>query len=178
MVTYSFSLAKEDKCKGPQSFLKENERGEDKREGGGCTRVEKKVIWLSGGSIWFCGFLAGSEQAEAFHCFKPMINFPIFPSSSFQYTPQLKNLVWEIMAGPNNTGAWSGFGIKTGGRGGGASSDPQKTLSNKAETLRASQRSDLLFSVLRHCWGEIREFLNTAKRKEKQADLTPSHPPK
>lgn len=59
----------------------------------------------------------------------------------------------------------------------GASSDPQKTLSNKAETLRGSQWSGLLFSVLRHCWGEIREFLNTAKRKEKGADLKSKQSP-
>lgn len=59
----------------------------------------------------------------------------------------------------------------------GASSDPRKTLSNKAGTPRGSQWSGLLFSELRHCWGEIREFLNTAKGKEKGADLKSKHPP-
>lgn len=76
-----------------------------------------------------------------------------------------------------------GYGGGVGKKEEGVSSDPEKTLSNKTGTLRGRQWSGLLFSVLRHWWSKIREFLNTAKREERgslllrDSDLKSKHSP-
>lgn len=152
-----------------------------KAEGGGWRREERGVIWLSGGSIWFRGFSVhpGWLLADWFLSlfqtddklpYPPFIHLSISTTTttttpSFIHT---LNLVRRIIEGANNEGAWRGVGEeKEGGVVGGVSSDPQKTLSNKTGTLRGWQWSGLLFSVLRHWWGKIREFLNTAKKGKK-----------
>lgn len=149
-------------------------------------RDGKKVIWLSEGSIWFRGFLVHPGwlladwglslfQTDDKLPYPPFIHLSISPPPSI---PTL-NLVRGIIEEANNEGAWGGCWKKKEG----VSSDPQKTLSNKTGTLRGWQWSGLLFSVLRHWWGKIREFLNTAKREERRAlllrdsDLKSKHSP-
>lgn len=164
------------------NFFKKTER--KKGGGGGGRREERGVIWLSGGSIWFRGFsvhpgwlladwLLSLFQTDDKLPYPPFIHLSISTTTttttpSFIHT---LNLVRRIIEGANNEGAWRGVGEeKEGGvvvGGVGVSSDPQKTLSNKTGTLRGWQWSGLLFSVLRHWWGKIREFLNTAKKGKK-----------
>lgn len=111
--------------------------------------------------------------------FVPLLNITL--SSPSKHHPNTLNLVRGIMEEANNESEWWVLEI----RGRGMSSDPQKILSNKTETLKGWQWSGLLFSTLRYWWGKIREFLSIAKKREergvlllKDADLIFKHSPR
>lgn len=96
--------------------------------------------------------------------------YPPFIHLSISNPPSIHTL--NLVRGNNRRGKqWVGIKGVLEKKVGGVSSDPQKTLSNKTGTLRGWQWSGLLFSVLCHWWGKIREFLNTAKEEERGAAL-------
>ena len=140
--------------------MKERKTGREKKKSNLIVWRLHMVLWLFG-SPWLAAsrlrpFTVSTRWQTSLSSLHPPLNIPppIIPT---------QNLVRGIIEEPNNKGVWGGVGKKKEG----VSSDPQKTLSNKTGTLRGWQWSGLLFSVLRHWWGKIREFLNTAKKGRK-----------
>lgn len=151
--------------------------------GGGQRRKKSNlIVWRLHMVLWLLvhpGWLLADWVLSLFQTYDKL-PYPPFIHLSISNPPvPTLNLVRGIIEEANNEGAWGGAGKKRRG----VSSDPQKTLSNKTGTLRGWQWSGLLFSVLRHWWGKIREFINTAKREERVAlllrdsDLKSKHSP-
>ena len=131
------------------NFFKKTERKKGRRRGerrGEERRGEERgVIWLSGGSIWFRGFLVHPGwlladwglsllQTDDKLPYPPFIHLSIStnttPPTPFIHT---LNLVRRIIEGANNEGAWRGVGEGKGGVEGGCQVTRRKHYQTRLE---------------------------------------------